>query len=103
MRTALTFLLFLIITSSTFGQSIDSVKPQKVNFSNYEQLKIEQKVLGIDQLTYLDSTFNYQVKVPGWLTLKETGSAYVWGGTLPAVKGIENAIVIKGDLNIGQR
>lgn len=37
----------------------------------------------------------FQVKVPTWLNLKETGSRFAWGGTLPPVKGIENAILIK--------
>ena len=47
-------------------------------------------------MTYLDSTFYYKVKIPIWLHLRETGSETAFGGTLPAVNGIENAILIKG-------
>jgi hypothetical protein len=62
---------------------------------NYDELRDKQREAGIDILTYLDSTFNFQVQVPNWLNLKETGTAFAWGGTLPAVEGIENAILIK--------
>jgi hypothetical protein len=43
---------------------------------------------------YVHSSFNYQVHIPKWLDLKETGTSFSWGGTLPAVEGIENAILI---------
>ena len=91
----------LLILSATLyahlslGQTTDSISVKQETYRNYKQLRAKQKELGIDELTYLDSTFNFQVKVPAWLNLRETGSAYVWGGTLPAVEGIENAIAIK--------
>jgi hypothetical protein len=44
--------------------------------------------------TRIDSVLNYEVKIPGWLHLKETGSPTVFGGTLPVVNGIENAIAV---------
>lgn len=47
------------------------------------------------KLTYLDSTFNYQVEIPAWLNVRETGTAYAFGGTLPAIDGCENAILVK--------
>ena len=88
-------LLATLYAHLSFGQAVDSSAIKHDTFNNYEHLRIKQKELGIDKLTYLDSTFNFQVKVPNWLNLKETKSIYVWGGTLPAVEGIENAIVIK--------
>jgi hypothetical protein len=47
------------------------------------------------QTTYVDSTFHYQVEIPTWLTVRSSGDPHFWGGTLPAVEGIENAILIK--------
>jgi len=44
----------------------------------------------------MDSVLNYKVKIPGWLHLIETGSATMFGGTLPAVNNIENAIMVQG-------
>lgn len=46
--------------------------------------------------TRIDTIFNYEVKIPGWLHVIETGSPTIFGGTLPAVNGIENAIAIQG-------
>lgn len=93
-RTTLTLFAFLI-TGLTFSQSNDSTKFKKDSFDNYQELREKQKAADIDKLTYLDSTFNFQVQVPNWLNLKETGTIYAWGGTLPAVESIENAILIK--------
>jgi len=87
--------LILIFTFSiglSFGQTTDTVK---VTFDSYEELRDKQYKAEIETLTYVDSTFNFQITVPNWLYLRETGSVYIWGGTLPAVEGIENAIAIK--------
>jgi hypothetical protein len=46
--------------------------------------------------TRVDSVLNYEVKIPSWLRLIETGSSTILGGTLPAVNGIENAITVRG-------
>ena len=91
-------ILILITTFSiglTFGQTADSIKVKKDTFDNYDELRDKQYKAGIKTLTYVDSTFNFQIVVPNWLRLVETGSVNIWGGTLPAVEGIENAIAIK--------
>lgn len=79
----------------TFGQTSDSTKVKKDSFNNYDELREKQQKTQVETLTHVDSTFNFQVTVPNWLHLIETGSIYNWGGTLPAVDGIANAIVIK--------
>ena len=33
--------------------------------------------------------------MPDWLLLRDTGNSESWGGTLPAIDGVENAIIIK--------
>ena len=93
-RIALTLFAFLI-SGLTFSQTNDSTKFKKDSFDNYQELREKQKNAEIEKLTYLDSTFNFQVQVPNWLNLKETGTIYAWGGTLPEVDSIENAIIIK--------
>ena len=44
---------------------------------------------------YRDTLSSYQVVIPEWFTVRNTNATNLWGGTLPAVDGIENAIVIK--------
>jgi hypothetical protein len=48
-----------------------------------------------DLRKHLDENFAYSVIIPDWLEVKDTGSEYLWGGTLPAINGIENAIIVK--------
>jgi hypothetical protein len=73
----------------------DTTKIHRITYSTVDDLRKKQAQAGIETLTYQDYTFNFKVKVPNWLHLQETGSVYFFGGTLPAVKGIENAIMIK--------
>lgn len=94
-KTIQTIIFLFISTSHAYSQLTDSPKIKKDTFNTYEELRIKQKLSEIDTLTYLDSTFNFQVKIPGWFHLKETGSRNLLGGTLPAINGIENAILIK--------
>lgn len=44
---------------------------------------------------YSDTINAYQVKVPDWLDLWETRSLYYFGGTLPPVNKVDNAITIR--------
>jgi len=87
-------LILTCITGLSFGQTSDSANVKKDTFHDYDELRDKQLKAEIDTLTYVDSTFNYQVTVPDWLHLIESG-VNLWGGTLPAVDGIENAIGIK--------
>jgi len=87
--------LLLLVPILTYGQVKDSTITVHEQFDTFEELKEKKKKANIDILTYLDSTFNFQVSVPNWLTLFETKSNYAWGGTLPETKGIVNAILIK--------
>jgi len=95
MKRIILTLLLLIWVSLAFSQTKSSEEVKKDSYNNYDELREKQNKIGIELLTYLDSTFNFEVKVPNWLNLRETGSPYAWGGTLPAVDGIENAILVK--------
>ena len=65
-------------------------------YKNTEDLKSQIEKDKIESLIYVDSTFGYKTEVPEWLNLRETGNDKVWGGTFPAIDGIENAMMIKG-------
>ncbi len=38
--------------------------------------------------------FGYEITAPKWLKLIETNNERLWGGTMPEIEGIENAILI---------
>ncbi len=92
-----TIATLLIIFSSIicYCQTTDSSKVKRGSFDTYDELRKKQTKAGVEKITYLNLTFNFQVEIPDWLNLKETGTVYAFGGTLPAVDGIENAILIK--------
>lgn len=43
---------------------------------------------------YVNSDFDYEAEIPNWLTIRTKDATNLWGGTIDAVNGIENAIVI---------
>lgn len=88
-------LLFIFSSGFCFCQTTDTSKIKRGTFDTYEELRKKQAKDKIEKITYLDSTFNYQVEIPNWLNVRETGSAYAFGGTLPAIDGCENAILVK--------
>ncbi|MGV3458899.1 MAG: hypothetical protein ACO1N9_00445 [Flavobacterium sp.] len=45
---------------------------------------------------YTDYEYGYSIIKPEWLKVRESGDLSMWGGTLPAVEGIENVIYVKG-------
>lgn len=48
-----------------------------------------------ERVVYSDTINGFQVEVPDWLDLKETRSLYFFGGTLPAIGEVENAITVR--------
>ena len=44
----------------------------------------------------IDSALGYKLEIPAWFQMKETGNTNSFGGTLPAISGIENVILITG-------
>ena len=90
----LAVLFFVAVVVS--GQFADTAKLKREQFNSYEELRAKQKKAGIDTLFYLDSTFGFSARVPGWLDLKETGSADRWGGIIQDAGGFGNAILVTG-------
>lgn len=62
-------------------------------FINAQEVK-KDSTLATDVNVYVNSDFGYEVEMPNWLTIRTNGASNLWGGTLDAVNGIENAIVI---------
>lgn len=87
---------FIWFNSFLFGQTNDSTPIHRDRFSTYDELRKKIKEIGSDTITYFDSTFGYEVKIPAWMHLRETSKPTEIGGVLPAVNGIENAIAISG-------
>jgi len=95
MTKTITTLLFIFFSAISYCQTVDSSKIKRGSFDTYDELRQKQSKDSLEKLSYLDSTFNYQVEIPNWLNLRETGTVYAFGGTLPAINGIENALIIK--------
>lgn len=88
--------MFVLLGILANGQTVDSAKIKLLTVDTYDELRRNQETHGIEKLTYYDSTFQYQVEIPNWLTLRETGTGDAIAGTLPAIDGIENAISVNG-------
>jgi hypothetical protein len=89
-------LISLFIIHTAFCQSKpDSGKVVYKSFADYNDLRKQHAQDHIAYMCYIDSTYNFKVVIPSWLYLKETDSRLMIGGTLPAVGGVENTILIK--------
>ena len=53
-----------------------------------------QKIDSTEVSTYNDYQNGYSIEKPSWLSVMESGNKNAWGGTLPAVHNIKNAIMI---------
>lgn len=47
-----------------------------------------------DPVLHTDSVYGFQISVPAWWDIKETPPDF-FGGTFPAINGIENALIFK--------
>jgi hypothetical protein len=88
--------LLTLVTIKSFGQTkMDSAKTVHEIFTDYNDLRQRSKDHKIVSMYMVDSLLGFKAIIPAWLKLKETGSDMLFGGALPAVDGIENAIMIK--------
>jgi hypothetical protein len=46
--------------------------------------------------TYRSNKFGYEITIPSWLNVHDTDTTFSFGGTMPPVDKIENAILIAG-------
>jgi hypothetical protein len=93
MKNLLVIICLIVNYGLIYSQESDTIK-RTYNDINDLNKKIDNEK--IDLYKYIDSTFKYEVDIPARLTLRETGNPELWGGTLPVINGIENAILITG-------
>ena len=61
------------MTIYSYGQNkIDPANVGYLAFSDYDDLRQQQKNNHVKNLCYVDSPLHYKVGIPNWLTLKET-------------------------------
>lgn len=80
----------------------DSTKIIHDTYRDHEDLKKKQEELGIEQLTYIDSTFSFKLLVPSWFNYIDTDDPRIFVGMLPPVDDISNAIAIKSYFKKGK-
>jgi hypothetical protein len=85
--------IILLCSSYTFAQTkpIEAGKHGNLVAYLYEL----QQIQGIDNIHHQDSILNYSINIPLWWKIRETPSPTLFGGTFPAVDGIENALMLK--------
>lgn len=89
-------MLILLINNFLFSQT-DTIK--KIETSKHGNLvaylyELEQ-IQGIDNIKHTDTLLDYKINIPIWWKIRETPNIFMFGGTLPAIDGIENAILFK--------
>jgi hypothetical protein len=95
MKNLFQILLLCLVTVKSFGQTkTDSAKIVHDTLAGYNdtQWLKDHKIVS---RYVVDSLLGFKAIIPAWLQVKETGSVMAFGGMLPAVDGIENAILIK--------
>jgi hypothetical protein len=95
MKTALLLLIFVFSICTAFGQ-VDSSSHRHTSLGSY-LIALEQ-LTGKDSIVHEDSVYSYKITIPAWWHILEASSPNAFGGTFPAVDGIENAMVIKAFL-----
>ncbi len=95
-------ILIILISIPTYSQDIKYFRAKKnrevvltpQNNGSIVMLRISGIFDKAKKVIYKDEENGYEVKVPEWLYIMETNSLNAFGGTLPAIDSIENAIMI---------
>lgn len=84
--------LILSITISACALSFSKKAGQTANAEHFNLLSVQYPAG--DSTQHVDSTYNFKLVVPDWWNIRETPSNF-FGGTFPAIDGIENALLLK--------
>jgi hypothetical protein len=96
MKNLLLLFLLAFLTVKTFGQTkTDTAKISHKTYTDYDDLQRQRKDHKFVSEYMVDTVLGFKAVIPSWFKMRETGSDMLFGGTLPAVDGIENAIMIK--------
>ena len=103
----LIIVVFTFIGSNSFGQTdttqvkkriqkLDSLKTVNAKHGNLVAYLYElEQISGIDNIEHTDSISGYSLIIPLWWKIRETPNGNLFGGTFPAIKEIENALLFK--------
>ncbi|MDJ0840731.1 MAG: hypothetical protein QNK37_29740, partial [Acidobacteriota bacterium] len=64
-------------------------------YEDYNALLAQKQTVATQPSVYVNKKYGYQMAVPPWLDLQNTGDERVAGGLLPRVSGIQNAVAVK--------
>lgn len=90
-RNLFLLLFILILQFSVSGQK----KNEPVYYKDFKKAISKQSENSDKQVVYIDTICHYQIKLPYWLKLRETGKTGAIGGTYKAENGEEIAFLIK--------
>jgi len=62
--------------------------------SSYDILRISHVFDNAEKIFYEDEQNGFKLEVPKWFYIRETNNLNVFGGTLPVIDSVENAIMI---------
>ena len=85
------FLIIFLVQSISFGQQKDDI----VYFKDFKKAINKQIENTGKHVVYIDTICHYNLTIPSWLKLKETGKTGAIGGTFKAENGEEMAFLIK--------
>lgn len=96
MKNLLLLSLLILLSFKTFGQTkTDTPKIVHKTYKDYDDLQKQRETLKSRSMYAVDTVLGFKAISPPWFKIRETGSDWLFGGTLPDVDGIENVIMIK--------
>lgn len=92
-------LAILLISQFLFGQK-DSIKNGEASrHGNLTAYLYElRQIQGENNIKHEYSFLDYKVNIPIWWKIRETPNNFMFGGTFPAINGVENALLFKSFL-----
>lgn len=92
----LSFFVLLLSNIYSFAQtdSVSAENPHEHRNLTAHLIELMQ-IQGRDSIDHKDDALNYRIMIPKWWKIRETSSPAFFGGTFPAVEGIENALLLK--------
>jgi hypothetical protein len=96
MKKYIILILTLLINNFLFSQTDTISKIETSKHGNLVAYLYElEQIKGIDNIKHTDTLLDYKINIPIWWKIRETPNIFMFGGTLPAIDGIENAILFK--------
>lgn len=96
MKKHLIYIVAALISQLSLGQT-DSIKNNEVSkHGNLTAYLYElRQIQGENDIKHEDTFLDYKVNIPIWWKIRETPNSFMFGGTFPAINGVENALLFK--------